>query len=408
MTIFRENDKQTIFDEDKDGDEPPFGEYRYVTTIGNAVERLEIMGFSLIRAKQEFVDGINTELQLLQEYIDETEDAEGYRAILDEYITTRNILASNTFEDWISSLGYIIRHNLHAHEISNNEKGNLPPLVKYILYNEDSDNLFNFPIDDIRLLIRVVFESCPRDELVYQDVTGLIMSGFYNEEDAICEIAVLNLTKDYPINEKIIVLTEGSTDANILQSSLELLYPHLAGYYSFMNFGISNTAGGASSLVLTIKAFIGSGIRNRTIGLFDNDTAARDAMRGLQKLSIPENIRFFAYPELEFARSYPTLGPNGMIEADINRLACSIELYLGRDILLQDGFIQPVQWKGYNETLKEYQGEVLNKRKLQELFFQKVEQCQADPIFLSNADWEPMRQLLQNIFTAFNYSNALS
>jgi len=402
MTIFREIDRQIDFekDDEENNEEERFGIYKYITTIGNAIDRLEVMGFSLVRAAKELSDGIDITLQVLQEQIDAYGEDKFW---LEESLATRDILASTTIKDWISAFDYIFQHNLEFYQTNSTERGPLPPLVRYMLDNEETDYLFNFPSDDIRSLIRVFLASRPRDELVYQDVTELIMAGFYGADEPICEISVHKLTRDYPINEKIIVLTEGSSDARILQVALQLLYPHLADYYYFMDFNISNAAGGASSLVATIKAFTGSGIRNRVIGLFDNDTAARDAMRALDKLSIPDNITYFTYPEIELAKTYPTWGPNGLTESNINGLACSVELFLGRDVLTNDGRLQPVQWKGYNEALAQYQGEVLNKKRLQDLFFDKVKLCQSDPTLLLQTDWEAMKQLLQAMFNTFNF-----
>lgn len=165
------------------------------------------------------------------------------------------------------------------------------------------------------------------------------------------------------VNQKIIVLTEGSTDTLILSRSLDALYPHLRDFYSFVDFTASNLAGGAGALVSTIKAFIGLGIQNRTVALFDNDTAARDALRALSSVTLPDNIKIVQLPALDFARDYPTVGPQGRTNMDINGLACSIELYLGSDVLAdrEHGFV-PIQWKGYNQTLGQYQGEILNKK----------------------------------------------
>jgi hypothetical protein len=83
-----------------------------------------------------------------------------------------------------------------------------------------------------------------------------------------------------------------------------------------------------------VKAFLATGITNRVIALFDNDTAAQEARRALANVSIPENIAVLAYPALDLLRDYPTLGPGGLTSLDVNGLAASIELYLGKDVLL--------------------------------------------------------------------------
>lgn len=44
---------------------------------------------------------------------------------------------------------------------------------------------------------------------------------------------------------------------------------------------------------------------------------------------------------------------------DMNGMACGIELYLGAEILTgRDGTLAPVQWKGYDVKLRQYQEEL--------------------------------------------------
>ena len=70
-------------------------------------------------------------------------------------------------------------------------------------------------------------------------------------------------------------------------------------------------------------------------------------------------------PDLEILRDYPTLGPAGESRMDVNGLAASIELYLGRDVLTNPvaGHLVCVQWKGYVAGVRKYQGEILDKRR---------------------------------------------
>jgi len=209
------------------------------------------------------------------------------------------------------------------------------------------------------------------------------------------------LQEEYSSFQKIIVLTEGSIDSMVLEKSLQLLYPQLHEYYSFMDFGNSNASGGASTLVANIKAFIGSGIANRVVALFDNDTAAKVAMKGLRDVNIPNNFKILQYPDLEFTRNYPCIGPTGESEVDINGLACSIELYLGVDTLSVGGKKQPVQWKGYDESIGQYQGEIQNKKLIQKVFFDKYEKCSTNRSLIEKTDWESLRLIFQKIFDAF-------
>jgi hypothetical protein len=161
--------------------------------------------------------------------------------------------------------------------------------------------------------------------------------------------------------------------------------------------------GGASGLVRALKAFAAAGVANRVVGLFDSDTAASDALLSLNKTKLPRNFRALQLPYLDTASSYPTLGPTGTSTFDVNGLACSIELYLGVDVLAgTDGELRPVQWTGYNPRLKQYQGEVLNKSEIQEQFRAKVQRTEAAGAPRLGDDWHGMKLTLELVLHAFD------
>lgn len=205
----------------------------------------------------------------------------------------------------------------------------------------------------------------------------------------------------------IVVLTEGRTDVAILQSALELLYPHLTDLIRFMDFG-QRPVGGAGPLVNMVRAFAASGIANRVVALFDYDTAATDALRNLDLQSLPTNIYVRQYPELGLASRYPTLGPpaegfsGGRLDvADVNGLACSIELYLGRDVLSQpDGTFRPVQWRSYISGMRQYQGEVMDKASLMDAYKAKVAAAKADSSMVTAQDWTGLQAIIKLIIDA--------
>ena len=142
------------------------------------------------------------------------------------------------------------------------------------------------------------------------------------------------------------MLTEGRSDSRILARSLKLLIPEFAHYFTFMDFEGARVAGGAEASIGIVKAFAGAGISNRIVAIFDNDTAAAAALKQLRYVDLPANMVAVRMPEIEFLRDYPTIGPTG---ADENgrqrRIAGSIQLYLGRDLLADDsGECLPIQW----------------------------------------------------------------
>jgi hypothetical protein len=71
--------------------------------------------------------------------------------------------------------------------------------------------------------------------------------------------------------------------------------------------------------------------------------------------------------------------------------------YCEHALVQDDGSLTPVQWKGYDPSLKQYQGELLNKSKLQAGFFKKLEKALSDPSLIETQDWGGMRLILDAI-----------
>jgi hypothetical protein len=169
-----------------------------------------------------------------------------------------------------------------------------------------------------------------------------------------------------------------------------------------MDFHNTNAPGGAPALVATVKAFAGAGVSNRVTACFDNDSAARVALRGLKGVVLPSTMRVITLPPIPLAASYPTLGPHGTMTMDVNGLAGSLELYYGRDVLLDGkGELTPVQWTGYKSEVGRYQGEVMDKLRLQQAFRDKLNRAAVDTSFRDVADWSGIRAVVDAIRKAF-------
>jgi len=180
------------------------------------------------------------------------------------------------------------------------------------------------------------------------------------------------------------------------------LYPHLSDYYSFMDFDGANAPGGAGHLVNTVKAFAGAGIANRIVALFDNDTGARAALRGLDGVDLPPSVRVLQFPAIPVGANYPTSGPSGLVHMDVNGLAASLEMYLGEDVLQRaDGTFTPVHWRGFDPAVRAYQGELEHKGKLQDKFTEKLAAAATDPAVMQAQDWSGIRAILDMVRQAF-------
>jgi hypothetical protein len=388
FTLFREMDRE--ISQTLDDDEELWTTYQYTNSVKNIKLRLNIMGFTLGRTRDDFDKNKATTFESIEVYFDEEPDIQAF--FKDNW----------NFDTWLASIKKIINSSQGIWELEKHINPLEDSFIYYIVKEySDGDSLFGFNCSDIRYVIRGILEAFEDDDEFYLEYSDLVDGGYVGGEDKLCESALDSLAENYIANEKIIILTEGSTDISIIQRTMKILYPDVYDFYSFMDFNTPKAAGSASSLVSYVKAFIGSGIRNKVIALFDNDTAAKEAMSGLSKIKIPNNIKVLCYPNIDYTVNYPTLGPHGVISANINGLACSIELYLGREIITNPvtNEFYPVQWKGFSAALNQYQGEILNKDEILKNYFNFLDS--QDPDLREGHDWEGMNKVLEVIFKSF-------
>lgn len=412
LMLFSENDrivKKVLQEESKSEDLEgyPLIELSYSASLGIIKDRLDVMGYSVSAIKEIFETDLleyvsSLKKRLLDPFWSENEIL---RVSVDKELA---ILEELSFDAWMNAFNYIIVNNLQPsadlwHEMPDGASSNadLPEIVRYVLGAYFGNTLW-FPSYDYRVLLRAAAEVCDLGTIVEYDLSELVLSEYISLEENLCAWARRMTADDYILNSKIVVLTEGSTDAYVISKSLEILYPHLSDFYSFMDFASTRAQGGASTLVSTLKSFCAAGIANRIIALFDNDTAAHSALRGIRTIQFPSNIRVFQYPRLEIAAVYPTLGPQGTVNLDVNGLAGSIEIYLGMDVLTNpDGSLMPIQWRGFDESTNQYQGELSRKSELIDRFEKKLKLAKEQPEVIKSQDWSGMRLILDQLRTAF-------
>ena len=103
--------------------------------------------------------------------------------------------------------------------------------------------------------------------------------------------------------------------------------------------------------------------------------------------------------DLDFCQEYPTIGPTGKNFENINGRACSIEMYLGEDILCQEGKYIPIRWKAYLDKEDTYQGEIVSKSEVHKRFKVKLQRSKKDGVKLN--EWTALDGLLNMLFDAF-------
>lgn len=221
--------------------------------------------------------------------------------------------------------------------------------------------------------IRAMLEACDTAALVSLDVSELVSNGYHTPDGQLGVEARKAVYGSFNPLLPTLVLAEGSSDITVLRRSLPVLHPELAEYFSFFNHAELSVDGGAVFLVKFLKAFAAANMMIPMVAVFDNDTAGLQSLRYAQSLGLPTNIMLTRLPDSEIARNYPTIGPQGHHDMDVNGLAAGIELYLGERALKPAGAPRPVRWTGYNQGAKAYQGEVESKGEVLEIFLSEID-----------------------------------
>lgn len=237
--------------------------------------------------------------------------------------------------------------------------------------------------DDVFFAVAVLLGDVDSSEEVVIDLTDL-----HEYSDEIIP-SIDNYRSFYG---KPIVVTEGKTDIEFITKSIKILSPHLLDYLQFLDTDFKPELNAAATLKMA-KSFASAGMGENMLFILDNDTAARSAITSFRETlpDLPENFKITQYPDTDTMKSYPTKGPQGDVMLDVNGKAGSIEMYLGRDVLTDDsGSLSPVQWKGYDNKVGEYQAEIIGKSDVQARFRDKVKKA-------NSKDWEDMTTLISHI-----------
>ncbi|NMF58079.1 HEPN/Toprim-associated domain-containing protein [Pseudanabaena yagii] len=398
MSLFRATDKKIITVKDKSKlpnqlsrwieyieKDDEINMVFYSTSTKVIKDRLELSGYSLEISKKVY------EVYLQKALND-------YKKRFEPYL---DILSAMNVEYWLSMLKEIRVRNIRNKPYDREKNEN--PFISYMCshdwYGFPCIGYYGSPDVYICIALRLILETCIEDEEFIYDLTDLILGQCFDLDDDFVDYTS-SLVGD---KGKIIILTEGKSDTFILSESLELLYPHLSDYFSFMDFDGAKVGGGADSLATMVKSFSGAGVLNRIIAVFDNDTAAHVALKMLRKIRVSNNIKIMSLPEIDILNSYPTLSDNTITLMNVNGLAGGIEAYLGENILRNDeGNYIPLHLTGYEESIKKYQGKFMEKDTLQKKFKQQLELCKNDRSLINNFDWSGIKAIFENIFTIFH------
>jgi hypothetical protein len=156
-----------------------------------------------------------------------------------------------------------------------------------------------------------------------------------------------------------LVVTEGSSDAKIIEKALKLFRPHIADFFKFVDMEEGYPFSGTGNLHKFTQGLISIALQNNIVVVYDNDAEGIAKMRATRKLSLPPNMRVMQLPNHDEFLNFKTIGPTGIGHADINGRAAAIECYLD---LEREGLPDAiVRWSTFNRELGVYHGELQHK-----------------------------------------------
>lgn len=372
--LFQEDERQVR--RSADGE---FDEILYVASKATVLERLDLLGYTSEVAEQRLSEWIISERKQWLEYISES----GNRAK-----QIADAIESLTTDEWAKRIPDVIENKFSREQPIDEIDHHMIGLNDDWLWFDGPGSLVN---------IRALLEACPDVETVSLEVTDLIQGGWIDENQEVCAELRQSASANVDLFAPIVIIGEGHSDIEVLRNSLSALFPEVADFFSFFDHSELNVDGGADYLVKFLKAFAASRAPLRMIAIFDNDTKGVQAFDRAKKLNLPDNIMVMRLPDIDLARSYPTVGPQGEHSVNVNGQATSIELYLGADVLAKEGQFRPVRWSGYVAGINAYQGEIEGKKEVVGKFLADVADCD-DPV-QARKKYPELVQIWEDVFS---------
>jgi HEPN superfamily Toprim-like protein len=219
--------------------EPTLHEYR--ASAATVARRLDLLGHSMARARRSYSNGVRA----LEEW--ERERWPG------------QLLHDDGFERWCQTILACAR------AVQDGRTGD--PLNDHPPHWEEA--LLGFPGGGFGDVLRALVEVVPAETLVTLDLTDMLLGGWIRDD--------ADLFRDDG-RMPLIILTEGASDSRLLGETIATLHSELSDFVRFIDYETASPQGGTDSLIQFVKMFVGCGIPNRIVVLFDNDAAGHQAL----------------------------------------------------------------------------------------------------------------------------------
>ncbi len=359
---------EDIYEEPPDESEPPTG--KYVRTLGQTIGRLDLLGYSEDACRSYVKENV-------EHVIDDTLAANGdyddaWVPLEPDWVLSAlshvNLdLIKQAQQDYIEHTSHYTDNPKFVHDWL--ERIQLESKLTNIPTNRFSDVLsflhlsFDFPNkhpDELchpYVVLRLLGTNPSNlDRQVKWDHSDLVAGEWADPNDFLPYLDPTN---------QILVVTEGSSDASVLKKSLEQLRPDIADFFYFVDMTENYPFTGTGNLFRFTQGLSSINIQNKTIIIYDNDAEGCFNFNRTTAIERPPHLGVIRLPSLTEFANYPTIGPEGQGQSDINGRAVSIELFLKSADDITD---PPVRWTSYHEKNATYQGVIDTKTDLVKRF----------------------------------------
>jgi hypothetical protein len=350
----KEDLKQIPYYCDTDSTETKKG---FQSNFNKVIARLELLGYTKETAKNKFDDH---KIDYLSKYSE---------TILD--INFYDLCNLSTSIDVNFDLSLEILYNtknepctLFLSEYSDFAKWYLFIINNKKLVIEKSENIntdildFLSEIDPYVILVILSNNKNIMTEDIFWEYMDLVEGGYIND-DVYEENAF----------DKYLIVTEGSSDTNILKVAFNKLKPSIYHFFEFIDMRENYPFTGTGNLVNFYFGLCKINKLKRIIFIFDNDAEGILSARKCNHNS--KYMKVMNLPSLEEFANINCLGPEGEHESNINEKAVSIEMFL--DLNYKNDTKPQIRWVSFNPKSHFYQGALINKEKYVRLFFEGID-----------------------------------
>lgn len=203
------------------------------------------------------------------------------------------------------------------------------------------------------IILRILVENSKNSDL---DVYWICPASFTNDD----------LSFDIPEAEKIMIVTEGTSDLGIIKRTIDTLYNDISDLFMYIDMEDNYPFTGNGSLRNFCIGLNRIRIQNNVIVLFDNDAAGCGSYYDVKDKCEDSNFLILKLPDYFEFNAVDTVGPQGVTKENINGRAVAIECFLDFNSV---NIPTNIRWNNYVEKQKIYQGALENKEMYTKAFY---------------------------------------